>query len=237
MPQYYTFSSSGLHQPNGDSVAVPPEPVAAPQCPPQADSFPPHPESAPESLPPESSDGDCRQGLVQVLQLLKSSACSAFVDYHAFAFVTQSLIQGAHPIAECAEESGDNLSALSGSFRRFSPQTQHALDTGGAVYAPIPAADGVEILASADRVFLQQLRAIVFSLLPSTTEDACKTVRAMLSHQMADGSHDRTVSLTAGALAVHHAVLLSAIDGVLVLTCDARRFYLVCADQVSFLGE
>lgn len=102
----------------------------------------------------------CKQSLRDALKLLCSHTISDLVDFDAFAFLTPFSAVGATP-ATIPETGSDNLGALTGTFRRFSPGNCDLIDIEGTVTTPF----GTTI--EVDEASLCALSAIAFQLLPA----------------------------------------------------------------------
>ncbi len=106
----------------------------------------------------------CKASMRDALRLLCCNAVSDLVDFDAFAFLTDFNMVGATP-AVMPEDANDNLTDLSGTFRRFSPCNCDMIDIAGTVMTPFGSTVDV------DEASLCSLSAIVFQLLPAPTPD------------------------------------------------------------------
>ena len=97
------------------------------------------------------------------LKLLCSNQVSDLLDFDGFAFLTNNLIVGAQPTS-MSGGARDNLSALTGTFRRFSPCNCDLIDISGTVFTPY------ETTLEVSQATLCALSAIVFQVDETTTE-------------------------------------------------------------------
>lgn len=99
----------------------------------------------------------CKASMRQALRLLCSNQISDLLDFDGFAFVTDDLVVGAQPVT-MGPMAKDNLSELSGTFRRFSPCNCDLIDIEGTAYGPFGS------LIEVDQATLCSLSAIVFQV-------------------------------------------------------------------------
>lgn len=99
----------------------------------------------------------CKRSLREALRLLCSDEISDYVDFDAFAFLTEANAVGALPRAMGSNDV-DNLGPLNGTFRRFTPGTCDLIDVEGTVYTPFGRTVDVE------EASLCALSAIAFQL-------------------------------------------------------------------------
>lgn len=109
----------------------------------------------------------CKMSLRDALRLLCSDEVSDYVDFDAFAFLTEANAVGALPRAMGSNDV-DNLGPLSATFRRFTPGTCDLIDVEGTVYTPFGRTADVE------EASLCALTAIAFQL--RTPDDEVQTV-------------------------------------------------------------
>ena len=107
----------------------------------------------------------CKRSMREALKLLCCNAISDFVDFNAFAFISDINYVGTTPV-DIGEGTADNLGGFEGVFRRFSPSTCDLIDIGGTVFTP----SGLTV--AVDQANLCTLTAIAFELLPVTEEPA-----------------------------------------------------------------
>lgn len=105
----------------------------------------------------------CKASMRDALKLLCSNQISDLLDFDGFAFLTSHLIVGARPTA-LSSTARDNLSDLSGTFRRFSPCNCDLIDISGTVYSTS------ETSLEVSQATLCSLAAIVFQVNEETSE-------------------------------------------------------------------
>lgn len=110
----------------------------------------------------EEGCGCCKASMRQALRLLCSNQISDLLDFDGFAFVTDDLVVGAQPVT-MGPMAKDNLSELSGTFRRFSPCNCDLIDVEGTAYGPFGS------LIEVEQATLCALSAIVFQVTESTS--------------------------------------------------------------------
>lgn len=113
----------------------------------------------------------CKTSMRSALKLLCCNAIADYVNFDAFAFLTDFNMVGATPASMTAGEN-DNLDALNGTFRRFSPCNCDMIDIAGTVMTPYGAT------VTVDEASLCALSAIAFQLLPAPTADTSATTAA-----------------------------------------------------------
>lgn len=85
--------------------------------------------------PDTDACGCCKASMRQALKLMCCNQISDLLDFNGFAFITDDLLVGAQP-ATMSPASKDNLTALDGTFRRFSPCNCDLIDIAGTAYGP-----------------------------------------------------------------------------------------------------
>lgn len=110
--------------------------------------------------------GCCKASFRDALKLLCSNQLSDLVDFNKFAFLTSSTLVGTQQEIMVQQPGAqDNLSSLSGSFRRFSPGTCDLIDIGGT------ASNASSLLVPVSQASLCALTALVFESKEATSAE------------------------------------------------------------------
>lgn len=206
----------------------------------------------PPAPPPQSAGCSCGESFRQALNLLCSQQFYTLVDFSAFAFISSYSILGASVQAPTGGATpGDNLSALGATYRCGSCGCE-TVAASGSLYPPT--VGGAAQSTAVTQAALCRLTAVAFDAANDTSLTSTANYQALvqLFTQMlhptgpqtcvsvvdsVTAGVSRTATLAAGPLLVENAQVLGQMGDLLVLANSTdERIYLVCADQVDFIG-
>ena len=206
----------------------------------------------PPAPPPQSAGCSCGESFRQALNLLCSQQFYTLVDFSAFAFISSYSILGASVQAPTGGATpGDNLSALGATYRCGSCGCE-TVAASGSLYPPT--VGGAAQSTAVTQAALCRLTAVAFDAANDTSLTSTANYQALvqLFTQMLHPSVpqtcvsvvdsvtagvSRTATLAAGPLLVENVQVLGQMGDLLVLANSTdERIYLVCADQVDFIG-
>ena len=206
----------------------------------------------PPAPPPQSAGCSCGESFRQALNLLCSQQFYTLVDFSAFAFISSYSILGASVQAPTGGATpGDNLSALGATYRCGSCGCE-TVAASGSLYPPT--VGGAAQSTAVTQAALCRLTAVAFDAANDTSLTSTANYQALvqLLTQMlhptgpqtcvsvvdsVTAGVSRTATLAAGPLLVENAQVLGQMGDLLVLANSTdERIYLVCADQVDFIG-
>ena len=206
----------------------------------------------PPAPPPQSAGCSCGESFRQALNLLCSQQFYTLVDFSAFAFISSYSILGAsvqEPTGGATP--GDNLSALGATYRCGSCGCE-TVAASGSLYPPT--VGGAAQSTAVTQAALCRLTAVAFDAANDTSLTSTANYQALvqLFTQMlhptgpqtcvsvvdsVTAGVSRTATLAAGPLLVENVQVLGQMGDLLVLANSTdERIYLVCADQVDFIG-
>ena len=196
----------------------------------------------------------CGEEFRRALDFLCDSPLRSLIDFDAFAFITDFFLLGTSLQASVGSNTpADNLDDLKGTLVCGGDSCE-TIQVSGPLHYPIP--NTAALNATITQVVLCQLDAIAFDaacsgdgresnfqtirhtlsklLKPRHNQDCCCS---SIAEALTSAAAVRTTTLTAGPLLVKGAAILGQIGDILVLAnSEDHRFYLVCADKISFLG-
>lgn len=202
----------------------------------------------------ESSSCPCGEEFRRALNLLCDSSLHRLIDFNAFAFITNFFLLGTTLQATvCGPTPGDNLNGLNGTLDCGGDSCE-TIRVSGALYYPVVNTPSLE--ATVTQAVLCRLVAVAFDaakcdddqeatfqaiqhalsrlLNPKHCQECC---HCSIAEALTNSAALRTVTLTAGPLLIKNATILGQFGDLLVLANSKdRRFYLVCADKITFLG-
>lgn len=100
----------------------------------------------------------CKKSMIAALKLLCNSELAELIDFEKFAFLTDNFIVGAKLVLfKKGIEGKDNLSDLSGSFRRFSPCNCDLIEIAGTAFYDVPLPVSITDLAEQLSDFITEI--------------------------------------------------------------------------------